>query len=303
MDCRLIAHEDIAERYLVGRLPPEQQAAYEQHFFECDACYSELRRLVAIREALESAPTEAPEPRRSFGYFTEWWHWPAIAAVAASVIGVALLVRQHEAVLAPPSTAVVPLITEDDVAPPAAPGPDASLPEVERGAMPHAVPAEGTAQPPGEERAAIIARIAAVQPPRYDPPVLRGMHDAASTAFRAAMRAYVAGDYAAALTGLRKASAADPKRPDIAFYLGATELLADRPEQARVELERLIAMGDTVFSAEAHFYLGKSLLRLGHLDEAQQAFLRAAGTEGTLQAEAQTVLDALARLDPTPQQR
>ena len=96
MDCHLIAHRNIAERYLLGSLPPEQQLLYEQHFFECDGCFSELQRLRAIRAALQSAPAEVPKRRRGFGYFGRWWRWPAIATAAASVVGVALLLRQHE---------------------------------------------------------------------------------------------------------------------------------------------------------------------------------------------------------------
>lgn len=305
MDCHLIAHENIAERYLLGNLSPEQQLLCEQHFFECDGCFSELQRLRAIREALQSAPAEAPERRRGFGYFGEWWHWPAIAAVAASAIGVALLLRQHDTAMPPPAPDAAPLVAEEDAAPSAAPGPDAPQGDLTGGATSPAreAAAERVEAPPAEERATTIARLAAVQPPRYDPPVLRGMHDTASTAFREAMKAYVAGDYGAAVAGLQRAAAVDPSRPDIAFYLGAAELLADRPDNARAEFERLLNMGETAFTEEACFYLGKSLLRLGRLTEAQQAFLRVVETDESLQAEARTVLEGLARLESAPQSR
>lgn len=302
MDCHLIAHRNIAERYLLGSLPPEQQLLYEQHFFECDGCFSELQRLRAIRAALQSAPAEVPKRRRGFGYFGRWWRWPAIATAAASVVGVALLLRQHETSMPPPSPGAAPLVEEKDAAASAVPGrevPDGDLAGAATPAAGQAAALEAEA-PPAEERAMTIARLAAVQPPRYDPPVLRGMHDAASAAFREAMKAYSAGDYSAAVPGLQRASAANPSRPDIAFYLGAAELLAGRPEHARVQFERLLDMGETVFTEEAHFYRGKALLRLGRVGEASAAFGRVVAMDGPMRDAAGRLVAELQDLEPPP---
>jgi tetratricopeptide (TPR) repeat protein len=156
---------------------------------------------------------------------------------------------------------------------------------------------------PGATRAMALAELSRIDPPIYEAPVLRGVHDTASTAFRAGMKDYLAGDFNAAALRLREAAAADSSRPDIAFYLGAAELLADRPDAARAEFERLIGLGDTPFSEEAHFYLGKALLRQGRLSQARLEFQLVADKKGLLQAEAKALLEALQQLDPSPSTR
>jgi len=143
-----------------------------------------------------------------------------------------------------------------------------------------------------------LAALAQVEPPLYEAQVLRGMDDAASVAFHEGMKDYGAGNYLSAETHLRKGAAADPSRPDIAFYLGATELLAGHPDTGQAELERLIGMGETAFAEEAHFYLGKALLQQNQVSEARQEFQRAAVMGGPLQAEAKAVLEALEKIEP-----
>lgn len=264
MDCAMITHQEFAERYLLGKLTPEQRDAYERHYFECERCFQELQQLLAIREELEARPLQAPTPQRDRMTPGAWWRWPALAAVAATLVTIMILGPGYEAV--------------------------APAPSAER-----AVSAD-----PGTARVQVLTALAQVDPPPYEAPVLRGMHDAASTAFREGMKAYVTGDYVAAAAQLREAATADPSRPDIAFFLGASELLAARPDAAQAELERLIAMGETAFTEEAYFYLGKALLRQDRLTDARQEFQRVADTPGVLQAKAKTVLEALARLEPTP---
>jgi hypothetical protein len=39
-----------AEKYLLGELPKEQHAAYEEHYFDCHACAEELKTTVAFME-------------------------------------------------------------------------------------------------------------------------------------------------------------------------------------------------------------------------------------------------------------
>jgi hypothetical protein len=40
-----------AEKYLLGELPKEQHAAYEEHYFDCHACAEELKATVAFLES------------------------------------------------------------------------------------------------------------------------------------------------------------------------------------------------------------------------------------------------------------
>jgi hypothetical protein len=52
-----------AEKYVLGRLPKEQHAAYEEHYFECPACAQEIKATVAFMEsAKQVVREEAFEP-------------------------------------------------------------------------------------------------------------------------------------------------------------------------------------------------------------------------------------------------
>jgi hypothetical protein len=51
-----------AEKYLLGTLPKEQHAAYEEHYFDCSACAEEIKATVAFLEsARQVVREEVPE--------------------------------------------------------------------------------------------------------------------------------------------------------------------------------------------------------------------------------------------------
>jgi hypothetical protein len=51
------------EKYLLGKLPKEQHAAYEEHYFDCYACAEEIKATVAFMEGLRQVVREeALEP-------------------------------------------------------------------------------------------------------------------------------------------------------------------------------------------------------------------------------------------------
>ncbi len=47
-----------AEKYLLGELPKEQHAAFEEHFFECSACAEEMKTTVAFMESSRQVARE-----------------------------------------------------------------------------------------------------------------------------------------------------------------------------------------------------------------------------------------------------
>lgn len=52
-----------AEKYVLGKLPKEQHAAYEEHYFDCPACAEEIKATVAFMEsARQVIREEALEP-------------------------------------------------------------------------------------------------------------------------------------------------------------------------------------------------------------------------------------------------
>jgi tetratricopeptide (TPR) repeat protein len=85
MYCARIADDQVTERYLLGQLDDAEQEAFEQHFFECDECFSELEALQAAQQVLAIEPVsralqiEHPQRLRT-------WGW-AVAAAAVVVIG------------------------------------------------------------------------------------------------------------------------------------------------------------------------------------------------------------------------
>lgn len=77
-----------AEKYLLGELPKEQHAAFEEHYFDCSACAEEMKAAVAFMESSRQVAREAlPQPiddkrlviasRAARGWFS--WLRPAFA--------------------------------------------------------------------------------------------------------------------------------------------------------------------------------------------------------------------------------
>ncbi|MGC2752752.1 MAG: hypothetical protein WCA40_10325 [Candidatus Acidiferrum sp.] len=51
-----------AEKYLLGELPKEQHAAYEEHYFDCAACAEEIKTTIAFMEGARQVVCEqAPQ--------------------------------------------------------------------------------------------------------------------------------------------------------------------------------------------------------------------------------------------------
>ena len=293
MDCATVAHDNLAERYLAGELPPGQQEAYERHFFECDACYGELEQLTAIRRALVEAKAGRPEVKRVRPAFAPGWRWPAVAALAASAIAAVVLVQQHE----PTETATVATTTTPELMPGTATSADPATVTVAP-----SVATESVAHPPGDRsagresrpsRAQWLQRLARTDPPRYSPSVLRGAYDEASQLFREGMQHYTTGDYAATIPALQKAASADPARADIAFFLAASELMRGEHAAAEAGFEGVISLGESPFTQESRYYLAKIELAKGDVGAARVELGKVAAAGGPLAIEATQVLSEL----------
>jgi anti-sigma factor RsiW len=55
MTCSWALDDDRAERYLDDRLSAEEQAAFEDHYFECDDCLRAVQALQDLREVAARA--------------------------------------------------------------------------------------------------------------------------------------------------------------------------------------------------------------------------------------------------------
>jgi hypothetical protein len=88
MDHNEAVRLEAAEKYLLGELPKEQHAAFEEHYFDCPACAEEMKATIAFMESARQAAREdarqaveekklAPVPPKNGGWFA--WLRPAFA--------------------------------------------------------------------------------------------------------------------------------------------------------------------------------------------------------------------------------
>jgi tetratricopeptide (TPR) repeat protein len=90
MDCERIERDDIAERYLSGRIDPAEIEEFEAHYFGCPLCLERLRaaRLVLANlwEGGGNIPARAAKPVHS-GIRRRAWAFSAVAAALFVIAG------------------------------------------------------------------------------------------------------------------------------------------------------------------------------------------------------------------------
>ncbi|PYQ61685.1 MAG: hypothetical protein DMF53_14690 [Acidobacteria bacterium] len=88
MDHQSIDAGSIAERYVTGRLAPEEAAAFEEHYLDCPSCCARVeaaeRLQRGLRRLAEQAAVRAPDAPR-------WSRSPRLALAAAALLAVTLL--------------------------------------------------------------------------------------------------------------------------------------------------------------------------------------------------------------------
>ena len=275
MNCEQVSRQHITEKYLLGQLTEADQDAFEHHYFECARCFEEVQTFctlqAGLREASAAIRAEALARRPRWRWSWRWAWAPGLAAVLI-LVAVGVWVRGSRSRVEP-ATSV-----------PGAPAPKTPLawssPQEPLG------DARGSAGP-------FLAELAQVEPPRYSAMTLRGPADEATQRFRRAMERYLKKDYASAIAGLRAALELEPQSAQARFFLGACYLLTEQTDPAIEAFERTIALGDSPFLEEAHFYLAKALLRKGDLAAARKKLTEAIQLKGELEAEARRLLEQL----------
>jgi hypothetical protein len=109
--------EQAVERYLLGELPEDARARFEEHFFDCNICASDLKGGAAFVDALRTDPQVVSPPQRNLQVVPNrkprTWLLPWLApALAASLLVVAyqnilVLPAMRRAAAAAQSPAVV----------------------------------------------------------------------------------------------------------------------------------------------------------------------------------------------------
>lgn len=275
MDCDRVAREDVVEGYLTQRLSDDDRRAFEEHYFECAQCFDDLRALQGIRAELQrervGVDMEAARPIRRWA--------PGLGLAAAAVLAVAALVwmRPAEPPVSPASTTA------------------SRTPTTPVAEQPSSEP-QGSAVAPQP----LLQQLARVEPARYERPTLRGGSDPATERFQRGMEHYVNGQYQEAVDDLRAAAALDPDAAHIRFFLGVSYLLSRQDAAAIDRLRATIALGDSPYLEEAHFYLAKAYLRRHDLDAAERELLTVVRLRGSWSDEARRLLTQVERLKQPP---
>jgi TolA-binding protein len=269
MNCDQIQADQIAERYITHQLAEAERDAYEEHYFACDRCNDELTAMLAIQRGLREGsvtipassslvkvrPIERAAPATP-GFRTRlWWAAAAVIVVAA---GGAFVWNNRPGLGSQTSTS-----TQAEIA-----------------------------NPSQSTETALLA-LASYTAPGYRPATFRGDKSEATKQFEAAMKNYVAGDFAAAIPALRSAVALDNGSVQARFYLAASELLTGESDSAITDARALLALGDSPFSESGHFLLGKAMLAKKDVGGAQREFEAVVQLRGDMEAEAQTILTEL----------
>lgn len=86
-----MAAQSLIERYLAGRLSPDETVAFEDHYVSCRRCQDDLRLGVATRRGLAAIPARRESVRRR----VRPAHVALGLAAAAGVAGVLLIARDR----------------------------------------------------------------------------------------------------------------------------------------------------------------------------------------------------------------
>jgi hypothetical protein len=85
-----IEQEEIVERYARKQLTPEDQQAFEEHFFGCDECFKKLqeteRFIAGIRNAADRGLLNDKSPAAFASGRRTWFVWALAATTCAAVV-------------------------------------------------------------------------------------------------------------------------------------------------------------------------------------------------------------------------
>ena len=182
MDHRTIDSENIAERYVAGRLAPETAAAFEEHYLECADCCLRVetaeRMERGLRRLADREVRPAPAPRRvePVGWPLRrpmQWGLAAAAGLALALVPLGWQMRTVRDLRAELQT-TRDRLAQAERAEPDAPG--ARLPEPTASRLTELEGELSEARrdlaAAGEERQALVAQVAEAERPRGDLPIL-----------------------------------------------------------------------------------------------------------------------------------
>lgn len=91
MDHQAIDAGNTAERYVTGRLAPEEAARFEEHYLDCPACCARVEAAERLQRGLRRLAEEAASGAPGGSRFTRWSRSPGMGLAAAAMLAIALL--------------------------------------------------------------------------------------------------------------------------------------------------------------------------------------------------------------------
>ena len=127
-------------------------------------------------------------------------------------------------------------------------------------------------------------------------PVRVDDNPAGDSVFQAAMRNYVAHRFPQAAQGLRAALGQGFEAAPTEFFLAASRLMTGEVAAAAQGFDRVIALGDTPYGAEARYYRAKALLRLARGQEALGELRQVPAENPAIGSAARALADSIAEV-------
>ncbi len=124
-------------------------------------------------------------------------------------------------------------------------------------------------------------------------PIRAGTPSLTDSLFAAGMTQYLDEHYERATGELEKAVRAGPDAAPLEFFLAASLLMTGHAAEAAAGFAKTVALGDTPYRAEAHFYRAKALLQLGRRTDAERELAEAVKSGGVIGAYAKSLTDSL----------
>jgi cell division protein FtsB len=87
-----IIDKEIVERYVLGKLPPDDRRQFQEHFFDCDECFQQAQAMSdtvsRVRYAADAGALDADKSLGAAASFwnSGWWRPVLVCSVAASLI-------------------------------------------------------------------------------------------------------------------------------------------------------------------------------------------------------------------------
>ena len=256
VDCHQIEEQQMIERYIDGTLPETDAEAFEEHYFGCQHCFSELqlRHAAAIELGSQSHSKTSGLAAKAKPFRV--WALLVAAVLLLTVTGL-WLVRQRNPIELTPSTAAL--------------------------------------QDPQEKLLQELTRIDE-PPPYLQATIRGGVEGPAQVKFHQGMSFYQEGKYAEATPYLRAASELDPMLFPSRFYLGISLLMNNQNDEAIQPLLSLSETKENPYFEESNWYLAKAYFRKNDVKTGKDYLEVVAALKGAHFSQASNDLDRLEKI-------